>query len=138
MSKKRDLPRLAAGEVELLQMLWRAGGVTIIEAQRELGLPIGYTTVQTRLDRLVKKGIAKKSPKRPAKYSAAVTPEAVRGQDLDLLVEKMTDGEVVPLVAHLVGRRSLSRQEIRQLKQLIAAAERCIDDDSKDKKGGRI
>lgn len=32
--RKREIPRLAAGEMEFLQMLWREGGVTIMEAQR--------------------------------------------------------------------------------------------------------
>ena len=41
-------PRLSAGELTVLQMLWRTGGVTILEAQQALDLPIGYTTVQTR------------------------------------------------------------------------------------------
>ena len=31
MGKKRHLTRLAVGEVELLQMLWRVGGVTGLE-----------------------------------------------------------------------------------------------------------
>ena len=38
-------------------MLWREGAVSLSQAHRALGLPIGYTTVQTRLNRLVKKGI---------------------------------------------------------------------------------
>ena len=78
-------------------MLWRAGGVTILEAQQALGLPIGYTTVQTRLNRLTKKGIAAKSKERPAKYTAAVTPDEVGCSDLDLLVERVSNGQVAPL-----------------------------------------
>ena len=105
-------------------MLWRQGSVTILEAQQALGLPIGYTTVQTRLNRLVKKGVAAKSKQRPAKYSAAVTAEEVRRHDLDLLVDRVSDGQVAPLVAHLVGRDSISRTELDELKQLVADAER--------------
>ncbi len=123
MGKKKQAARLAAGELEILQMLWREGGVTILEAQQALGLPIGYTTVQTRLNRLLKKGLAGKSHERPAKYTAAVTAEQVRADDLDLLVDRVSEGEVVPLVAHLVNRRELSAEEIRQLKQLVTEAE---------------
>ena len=88
----KNSARLAAGELEILQMLWREGSVTIREAQTALALSIGYTTVQTRLERLVKKCVASKSPTRPAKYSAAVSQEQVRGTDLDLLVESPSLG----------------------------------------------
>ena len=105
-------------------MLWREGGVTILEAQQALGLPIGYTTVQTRLNRLVKKAVARKTRTRPAKYSAAVTPEEVRQLDLDLLVDRVSEGRVVPLVAHLVNRHSITQEELQELKKLVAKAER--------------
>lgn len=124
MAKKRRVRRLVAGELEMLQMLWREGPVTILEAQRALGLSVGYTTVQTRLNRLVKKGVAAKSAKRPAKYSAAITPDEVREEDLDLLVDRVSEGQVIPLVAHLVSRQTLSAEEIEALKKLVAEAER--------------
>ncbi len=108
-------------------MLWQAGGVTILEAQQALGLPIGYTTVQTRLNRLTKKGIAAKSKERPAKYSAAVTPDEVGCSDLDLLVERVSNGQVAPLVAHLVNRESISHEELSELKQLVADAEKRLE-----------
>lgn len=119
--------RLTAGELALLQMLWREGGVTIMEAQKSLGQDIGYTTVQTRLNRLVKKGVAAKSKKRPSKYSAVVTPDDVRSEDLDLLVNRVCDGKFVPLVAHLVNRESITREELDELKQLVANAEKRLD-----------
>ena len=122
----RKAPRLAAGEIEMLQMLWREHGVTILEAQQSLGLPIGYTTVQTRLNRLVRKGVATKSKERPARYFAAISAEEVRGADLDLLVDKVSNGKVSPLVAHLVERDSVSREELSELKRLISAAEQRI------------
>ena len=126
MKAKRNIPRLAAGELEMLQMLWRERGVTILEAQKALGLPIGYTTVQTRLNRLVKKGLAGRSSQRPAKYSASVTQDEVRRMDLDLLVDRVSEGQVVPLVAHLVNRDSLTRQELHELNELVAQAEQKV------------
>jgi len=108
----------------LLEMLWRAGPVTILEAQQALGLPIGYTTVQTRLNRLVKKGAATRSATRPAKYLASVTPEEVRRTDLDMLVHRVSAGRVTPLVAHLLNAHELSAAELQELKRLVAEAER--------------
>ncbi len=121
---KKQVPRLLASELEILEMLWRSGSVTIVEAQRALGEQVGYTTVQTRLNRLVKKGVVRRSKSRPAKYSAGIAPEDVTSRDLDLLLEKVSRGRVVPLVAHLVRDRSLSDSEIEELKRLISDAER--------------
>jgi predicted transcriptional regulator len=115
---------LAAGELELLQMLWREESVTILQAQQALGLPIGYTTVQTRLNRLVKKRVAKKSTGRPAKYSAAVSADEVQCGDLDVLVDRVSGGRVTPLVAHLLDRHDLTAEELMELKELVAQAEK--------------
>ena len=115
--------RLSQGEIELLTVLWNGGNLSIVEAQRLLARPIGYTTVQTRLDRLVKKGVARRSKERPAKYSAAISRKQVSAGDLQFILDRVTDGQVVPLVAHLVQDRALPQEEIDELKRLIAEAE---------------
>ena len=128
MVKGRDTPRLSAGEMEILQMLWREGDVTILQAQRALDRQVGYTTVQTRLNRLVAKGVVTRTKSRPAKYRAAVAPEEVSARHLDLLLERVSGGRVVPLVAHLVKDRTLSPEEIDQLRRLVDEAERASDE----------
>ena len=124
MAKKRKPRRVSTGELEILEMLWRQGEVTLSEAHRALGRDIGYTTVQTRLNRLVEKGLASRSTERPARYQAAVSQREVSAGQLDLLLQRVSGGSVVPLVAHLVEDRSLSREEIEQLKKLIDEAEK--------------
>lgn len=111
--------RLGAGELEILEMLWKLGSATISVAHQSLARKVGYTTVQTRLNRLVEKGLVQKTGSHPAAYSAAIRPEEVSGGDLDLLVERVTGGRVVPLVAHLIRDRDLTADEIDQLKTLI-------------------
>ena len=122
-NRRKIIPRLAEGELEILQMLWRENAVTILEAQNALNLPIGYTTVQTRLNRLVKKGVVKKTAVRPARYMPSITCEEVHAKDLDTLVNRVSGGRVAPLVAHLINRESVSAEEIRELKALIREAE---------------
>ena len=120
---RRRKHRLTAGELELLDVLWRRGGSTISKVQAALARTIGYTTVQTRLNRLVGKGVAQKSDARPALYSAAVPPESVTRDDLDSLLDRVTRGRVVPLIAHLVRERTLSPQELDEIRGLIDEAE---------------
>jgi len=117
--KKKRIPRLSAGELELLEMLWDHGPVTLSQAHQALGQPIGYTTVQTRLNRLVKKKVVEKSSQRPSEYSASVTRSEVSQSDLDTLVNKVNQGSAFPLVAHLFQGPGLSEEEIEQLKKMI-------------------
>ncbi len=123
--KTRGKPgRLAAGELEILEMLWRIRSATIAEAHTALVRKVGYTTVQTRLNRLVAKGLAKKAGSHPAKYEAVIQPEQVCRGDLDVLITRVTAGRIVPLVAHLVQDREFTDAELCELRQLIDAAER--------------
>ncbi len=126
MAKTKKGTRFSTGELEILSMLWARGPVTLSEAHQcfgEFGRPVGYTTVQTRLNRLVDKGAVRRSRERPARYEAAVTPDEVGARYIDVLVDKVGGGNVVPLVAHLISSRRLSPEEIGHLKRLIAEAE---------------
>jgi predicted transcriptional regulator len=107
-----------------MEMLWRRGPLTLSEAQAGLGRAIGYTTIQTRLNRLVEKNVVARNSERPASYSAAVNQADISARHLDMLVERTSGGSVVPLVAHLVRDWELSDNDIAELKKLIADAER--------------
>ncbi len=121
--KKRSV-KLSPGEMEMLSMLWTRGELSLAEAHEAIGRPIGYTTIQTRLNRLVEKGFVARSETRPCKYAAAVTQQAVSANHLDVLVDRVSGGHVVPLVAQLVGDRDLTKQEISDLKRIIQEAEK--------------
>lgn len=123
MNKSRKPLRLAAGEIQLLEVLWRNQSATIAQTHEALGKHVGYTTIQTRLNRLVEKHLVRRVGLHPAQYEPVIQPADVSSRDLDALVEHVTSGQVVPLVAHLVKDRDLSPQEIRELKQLIDDAE---------------
>ncbi|MEM7475853.1 MAG: BlaI/MecI/CopY family transcriptional regulator [Planctomycetota bacterium] len=122
---KQKQAKLSAGEMELMGLLWEHGPVSLSEAHEKIGRSIGYTTMQTRLNRLVEKKLAssEKTGRQPTRYSANVEPEQVGAGALDQLVEKVTRGRVLPLVAHLVENTELSEKELTELKQLVKAAE---------------
>lgn len=123
MAGKREPIRLLAGELELLEVLWRDGALTISQAQAGLSREQGYTTVQTRLDRLVAKRLATKSKGRPAKYKARAKRTDVSRDDLNVLVRRVTGGRVVPLIAQLVQEHKLTEEDISEIRQLIEDAE---------------
>ena len=120
----RATEKLSPGEMELMGELWQQGPLTIAEVHQSLGRPIGYTTVQTRLNRLVEKGLVSRSSGRPARYAAAVTADRIGAHHLDDLVERVAGGKVVPLVAHLIRQRALSPQELDELKAIVRSAEK--------------
>lgn len=122
--RNAEAVRLTPAEMELLQILWKRGAASLSDVHGALGRPLGYTTVQTRLNRLLAKGIVARGEERPARYRPLIAPRDVAAGDLKLLVKNVSDGSVVPLVAQLVQDRRLSAGEIAELKALIAAAER--------------
>jgi len=129
----KKTPKLAAGEMELLGVLWEHGPLSLSEAHERMGRSIGYTTVQTRLNRLVEKKLAsrEKVGRAPLQYSAAVQPDQVGAGALDTLVEQVTRGRVVPLVAHLVENAELTGEELSELKRLVRDAEKRTRDAGK-------
>lgn len=125
MSKPAKLKTsLTVGEIELLSFLWKHGELSLSEAHQRFAKRIGYTTMQTRLNRLVDKKLVAKSKTRPTRYSALVDPEAVSANHMDTLLKRVTDFNVVPLVAQLVGERSLTTDEIDEIKEIIEQAEK--------------
>ena len=118
---------VTAGELELLTMLWDRGPSTLGEAHRSFGRygrAVSYPTMQTRLNRLVDKGVVVRSEARPARYSAAVTSEQVGAGLMDRLLAALGEASPVPLVARLIAERPLTADEVRELKRLLESAER--------------
>lgn len=135
MTKTR--PRLSSGELDLMDLLWREGPLTLAQAHQRFDEGVvGYTTIQTRLNRLVEKGLAAKSSDRPAAYSAAIERESAQAGHLDQLVSKLAGGSVVPLVAQLVNDRRISADELDELKRLIDTAQ--AGEGSKTKTNQRV
>jgi len=114
--------RLTRGELQILQMLWREPRVTIAGAHQALGEPIGYSTMQTRLNRLVQKGLVRKTKETPTRYEATIQPKDVVESELRTLVQEVSGG-VVPLVAQLFREHQPSAGELDEIRQLIRQAE---------------
>ncbi len=120
-----EKPNPSEGELELLNLLWEHGSLSLSEVHEKVDRELGYTTVQTRLNRLCEKGWVEKTKtgKQPTHYAAIIEPDFVRENQIDAFVERVANGSVVPLVAHLVQGASLSSRELADLKKLIRDAE---------------
>ena len=118
--------RPSSGDLQLLHLLWEHGELSLAEAHQQLGEDVAYTTVQTRLNRMVDKGLAtrNKAGRSPIRYQAAVGPDEISATQLDTLVEKLAGGSVIPLMAQLMRSSTLSSDELGELKKLVREAER--------------
>ncbi|MCL2119029.1 MAG: BlaI/MecI/CopY family transcriptional regulator [Planctomycetaceae bacterium] len=118
--KKMPL-KLSPGELELLELLWGHGPLTIAGAHQaflDRERQISYPTVQTRLNRLADKGILRKLDRHPTAYEAVLKPSDVSGRYFDLF-DKLCGGNLAPLMLHLSGKRKLNPEELRILKEII-------------------
>ncbi len=122
MSKKPKLVKLSPGEAELLELFWEHGPLTLPKAY-ELYLAGGksptYSTIQTRLNRMVEKTLLGRSDDFPAIYTAQIEKEHARGKFFDLL-EELAGKNLAPLMIHLSEKRSLTAEEIAAMKSILA------------------
>jgi len=123
MPKKtqKDIHKLAPGEMEILELLWTQGSVNLAQTVqwfRERGRHLALTTVHTRLNRLVDKGIVRRASENPATYQAAITREQVSGRYFELF-EMFCGQNLVPLMAHLAEKRDFTKEEIEFLEKIV-------------------
>ena len=121
VTKQSHVP-LSEGEMELLDLLWRLGPSTLTDVHKNYSRPIGYTTIQTRLNRMVDKRVLSRSTDYPALYEAIVKTETASTSFFEKAA-KISGGSLAPLIAHLTEKRTLKPDEIALLKELIAKHE---------------
>ena len=119
MAKKKQTAKLSVGELRLMAVLWKLGPLKLSEAYREQPGNVGYTTIQTQLNRLVDKGVAVRSKTRPMRYEALLEPDDAGAGMLQLLVDTVGRGSIIPLVEQLIAICPISKEESRELKELI-------------------
>jgi BlaI family penicillinase repressor len=83
-----------------------------------------YSTVKTTMDRMVAKGLlVTKSIRNLTLYSALVSREAARRNELKQCLRRAFDGALTPMIQFLV-EEELSDEELNELRQLIRRSKR--------------
>jgi predicted transcriptional regulator len=110
-------------ELEILQVLWDQGPVTIRQIADQLypeGGAAQYATVQKLLDRLEEKAYVIRERRQPAHtFVAAVARGELIGRRLQAMAEQLCGGSLTPLLTHLVKAKRLSARERQELRELI-------------------
>ncbi|HEV2205827.1 MAG TPA: BlaI/MecI/CopY family transcriptional regulator [Candidatus Acidoferrales bacterium] len=123
--KKRSLS-LTPLELQIMQVLWREGAGDVLHVQKNLpsGTNLAYTTVQTMLNVLQRKGrVRRKLKGRAYEYRPVLSEEkAVRHAVRDL-VKRLFGGSSEELVMSLVKTRQIDPARMVALTKKILAQE---------------
>jgi predicted transcriptional regulator len=122
--RKKGSHSLTPLELLIMQVLWRQGPSNVVAVQRELPSDsnLAYTTVQTMLNVLHRKGRVRRTLKgRAYEYRAVAAKEKVLGQAVHDLVERMFGGSCEELVMSLIKSRQVDPARIADLSRKIAA-----------------
>jgi len=114
--KSRKQPALTALELRIMRVIWSRGASTVGEVQSELKPPLAYTTVQTMLNILQRKGRLKRELRgRAYIYSARVSEARAVGQGLRDLIDRMFGGSSEELVMSLLKSRQIDAARLAEL-----------------------
>ncbi len=112
-SAKNDLTRL---ELKIMQVIWKLGHCTVSAVQAELKPTLAYTTVQTMLNILERKGKLQRDLEgRAYVYSARVTEDKALGQTLRDVIDRMFGGSSEELVMSLLKSRQIDARRLARL-----------------------
>jgi predicted transcriptional regulator len=119
-------PQLTRFELQILEVLWNLGKASIREIQEALPEPRpAYTTVQTTVYRLEKKGAARRVRKisNAHIFEPAVARETARHRLLDEILS-FFGGRAQPMMAQLAEAGKITMEDIRELEKTIEKLER--------------
>ena len=118
--KKR--PALAKSELEVARIVWDLGRVTVRQVAEAMpeGRELDFKTVQTYLRRLEAKGYVRVQREgRSNVYTSSVRHGTVVREVVDDFVNRLFDGQAMPLVQHLIEDQGLTDAEIDELQATL-------------------
>lgn len=123
MIAPRNTPRqLTRLELQIMNVLWDLGPATVQEVQKRLDVKprLAYTTVQTMLNVLLRKGrVARTLEGKAYRYRAVFSRAKAAAQSLNDLVDRLFGGSVEALAMNLLDHRELDRNKLERLNSLI-------------------
>ena len=111
-------------ELQIMQVIWKQGASTVAAVQQGLPQQLAYTTVQTMLNILHRKGKLKRDLRgRAFAYSATVTEAKASIHAVRDLVDRMFGGSSEDLVMSLIKSRQIDPAKIAELTRRLEAEE---------------
>src|SRR5882757_6470254 len=105
---KKERESLTKLELQIMQVIWKRGASIVSAVQEDLEQPLAYTTVQTMLNILHRKGKLKRRLRgRAYEYMATVTEAKALNHAVRDLVDRMFGGSSEELVMSLIKGRQI-------------------------------
>lgn len=119
--QKNSESMLTPLELEIMKVLWSTGSANVQTVQGALrGGALAYTTVQTMLNVLHRKGRVKRKLKdRAYFYEPALSRQKAVTQALGDVLDKFFGGSADSLVLSLVETRRLTPERLAELEKLV-------------------
>ena len=122
---KPPKPTLTKLELQIMQVIWRHGASTVTAVQEALPQDLAYTTVQTMLNILTRKGKLKRELHgRAFSYAATVTEAKASTHAVRDLVDRMFGGSSEELVMSLIKSRQIDAKKIAELSRRLEQEEK--------------
>jgi BlaI family penicillinase repressor len=115
-------------ESRIMEALWAKGPMSADEIEAEVAEPQGWggATVRTLIHRLLKRqAIRSERAGGRVRYQPVLLRADYLHEESQSLLDRLFDGRLAPLVAHFASHRTLSPDEIKQLRALLEE----LDDD---------
>ena len=124
-TNRRTRPPLSDGQLEIMQIVWDGGGVTVAEVWNRMSARrrIARNTVQTMMVRLEAKGwLRHRRAGNTFVYTAAAGRAATLRRMVASLVDAAFDGSAEDLVLALLDGRGVSDEEVSRIRKMIDEA----------------
>ena len=116
-------------ELEIMNVLWETGSANVQTVQQQLRRQLAYTTVQTMLNILHKKGQARRTlVERAYFYEPAVSRKQVVSKHITDVVDRLFGGSAESLVMSLLETKHLTPAKLARLQHLVDEVEEASDE----------
>ncbi|HSE33685.1 MAG TPA: BlaI/MecI/CopY family transcriptional regulator [Pyrinomonadaceae bacterium] len=116
-------------ELEIMDVLWETGPANVQVVQQKLKRELAYTTVQTMLNILQRKGKVKRTLKdRAYFYRPSITREKAISKQVMDVVDRLFGGSAESLVMSLMETKHLTPEKLARLQKLVAEVQEELDE----------
>lgn len=121
-ARTKSAPSLTPLELDIMKVLWEIGPANVQAVQERLkGRELAYTTVQTMLNILHRKGRVKRQLKERAYvYRPVLSRQKAVAQAVGDVLERFFGGSADSLVLNLVEARRLTPEKLARIQELVA------------------
>jgi predicted transcriptional regulator len=115
--------RLGDLQLKILKILWQRAEATVADVHQAVSAEetLAYTTIATMLRKMEARGLVRhRQIERKFLYRPAIKAEEVTRKISSHFIERLFEGNLADMIAHLLITRQISREELTRLEALIA------------------